>query len=139
MVQEWCISGADQVSPAVVRCMQKRTQQAGAQRQHGGSSDRRSPSEKEHEGNHLMLATASACTGCEAALGSAVQPVRLLDLTFHDLCAPECRACGRRLGGADESQWRYSTRAVAGVGGPQAGPTAFWCPSCWSRAEVSRQ
>ena len=78
-----------------------------------------------------MLATASACTGCQTALGSAVQPIRLLDLTFHDLCAPRCQACGRRIGGADKSQWRYSTQPVGGRRDSSVEPSAFWCPPCW--------
>ena len=78
-----------------------------------------------------MLATASACTGCQTTLGPAVQPVRLLDLTFHDLCAPRCQACGRRIGGADGSQWRYSTRPIGDRRDDRVEPTAFWCPSCW--------
>ena len=81
-----------------------------------------------------MLATFSACTGCHTALSSAAQPVRLLDLTFHDLCAPRCQACGRRIGGADKSQWRYSTRPARPGGGrrdDQVEPSAFWCPPCW--------
>jgi hypothetical protein len=78
-----------------------------------------------------MLATASACTGCQTALGSAVQPVRLLDLTFHDLCAPRCQACGRRIGGSDKSQWRYSTQPIASRRDDQVEPSAFWCPPCW--------
>jgi len=79
-----------------------------------------------------MIATASACTGCQITLGSAAQPVRLLDLTFHDLCAPQCQACGRRFGGADESRWRYSTQAVGGQRDHRVEPSAFWCPPCWS-------
>lgn len=78
-----------------------------------------------------MLATALACTGCQTALGSTVQPVRLLDLTFHDLCAPRCQDCGRRIGGADRSQWRYSTQPVGGQRDAYVEPSAFWCPPCW--------
>jgi hypothetical protein len=79
-----------------------------------------------------MLATASACTGCQSVLGTAARPVRLLDLTFHAVCAPHCEACGRRLGHADESQWRYSTRALGDRGDMQVEPSAFWCPPCWA-------
>ena len=78
-----------------------------------------------------MLATAAACTGCQTALGSSAQPVRLLDLTFHDLCAPRCQACGRRIGGADGSQWRYSTQPIGGRRDASVEPSAFWCPTCW--------
>jgi hypothetical protein len=79
-----------------------------------------------------MLATASACTGCQTTLGLSTRPVRLLDLTFHDLCAPQCQACGQRLGGTDQSRWRYSTRAVGRLPGDHVEPSAFWCPPCWS-------
>jgi hypothetical protein len=79
-----------------------------------------------------MLATASACTGCQTTLGPSIRPVRLLDLAFHDLCAPRCQACGQRLGGADQSRWRYSTRAVGGLPDDHVEPSAFWCSPCWS-------
>jgi hypothetical protein len=79
-----------------------------------------------------MLATASACTGCQTTLESVAQPVRLLDLTFHDLCAPQCQSCGRRLGGADESRWRYSAQAVGGRHAERVEPSAFWCSPCWT-------
>jgi hypothetical protein len=79
-----------------------------------------------------MLATASACTGCQTTLGPSIRPIRLLDLAFHDLCAPRCQACGQRLGGADQSRWRYSTRAVGRLPDEHVEPSAFWCPFCWS-------
>jgi len=79
-----------------------------------------------------MFATATACTGCQTGFGSTAQPVRLLDLTFHDRCAPSCQACGRRLGGADESRWRYTSLRFGGRDIDRFAPAAFWCPSCWT-------
>lgn len=84
-----------------------------------------------------MLATAHACIVCHSDFGPTADPVRLLDLTFHEVCAPYCDACGQRLGGSGGSQWRYSTRAVDGRGGYLVEPTAFWCPGCWRQSAAA--
>jgi hypothetical protein len=89
-----------------------------------------------------MIASAptfvSNCTGCHAALGSTTQPVRLLDLTFHAVCAPRCEDCGTRHGGTDdETRWRYSARSVSDWHGYRAEPSTFWCEPCWQRTNRS--
>lgn len=80
----------------------------------------------------MMLATGTACQGCNGTLGTAAsRPLRLLDLTFHEDCAPQCVACGRRLGDGGESRWRYSVRAVGSYRGARSEPAVYWCPTCW--------
>ena len=79
-----------------------------------------------------MLATGTACQGCHGTLGAAAnQPLRLLDLMFHEDCAPQCVACGRRLDDGAESRWRYSVRPVGSYRGARNEPAVYWCPACW--------
>ena len=79
-----------------------------------------------------MHTSAANCTGCHTQLDRAIRPVRLLDLVFHGACVPKCRACGLRLGTADESRWRYTVRPLDRPSRNRVEPAAFWCPGCWT-------
>jgi hypothetical protein len=81
-----------------------------------------------------LLSTALACDGCLGPFGSGAPSVRLLDLTFHEVCAPSCRHCGSLLRpppADDEERWNYAARVVSARQGYRLEPTEFWCQDCW--------
>src|SRR5215208_4615343 len=88
------------------------------------------------------LTTSLACARCLDPIGAAARQVRLLDLTFHEVCAPSCRNCGGRLRERDEERWNYAARVVSARQGYRLEPTEFWCEACWelgARAESYAQ
>src|SRR6266542_498470 len=78
-----------------------------------------------------MLATAAACARCLGPFGSGSRCVRLLDLSFHEVCVPSCRNCGNRLSDRDEDRWSYAARVISASTGYSLEPTEFWCQECW--------
>jgi hypothetical protein len=78
-----------------------------------------------------MMSDLLTCTACFDPIGPGARPVRLLDLVFHELCAPQCRSCGRRLSLLDESLWRYTARPASDWYGYRVEPVEYWCEYCW--------
>jgi hypothetical protein len=77
----------------------------------------------------------ATCTACLVILGPTARPIRLLDLVFHEVCAPECRSCAKRLGALGESLWRYTALPIAGLEGYRAEPAEYWCDDCWELSD----
>ena len=74
--------------------------------------------------------TKLVCSGCWNPIGAGAQPVWLYDLSFHEVCAPRCRACRSRLTGDQEHRWSYNGRVVSHPAGYALQPTEFWCDDC---------
>jgi hypothetical protein len=77
-----------------------------------------------------MVSTTLACSGCWNPIGAGAQPIWLYDLAFHEVCAPRCRACLRRLTPAEEHRFSYDGNVVSNPGGYSLRPTEFWCDDC---------
>ena len=75
-----------------------------------------------------MVSTTLACSSCWNPIGAGAQPIWLYDLAFHEVCAPHCRACQRRLTPTDEHRFSYdgnvvSNRAATACTRPSSGAT----------------
>jgi hypothetical protein len=77
-----------------------------------------------------VLSSTIVCSRCFGPVGAGAQPVRLLDLNFHEVCAPRCTACRRRLTDREEDIWNYDGRVVSSLPGYQLEATEFWCAEC---------
>jgi hypothetical protein len=78
-----------------------------------------------------MMRDLSTCAECFGRFSPTARPVYLLDLVFHEACAPECRCCGKRLSLLDESVWHYTARPIADWYGYRVEPAEYWCEYCW--------
>ncbi len=80
-----------------------------------------------------MLQTTSPCAACQRPLKLA-EAVGLDEMVFHERCAPQCGACGRRMHTGDEELWLLDAQVVDVKYGYSLQPIASWCPECWDSA-----
>jgi hypothetical protein len=78
-----------------------------------------------------MVSPLVSCARCFGTFGAGARVVRLLDLAFHEVCAPCCRNCGVRLREQREDGWSYDAPVVSTRDDFRVELTEFWCQGCW--------
>ena len=71
------------------------------------------------------------CHACRGPVIPGTRPICLVDLQFHEGCAPTCRCCGSGVDRADEDRWRFGATVVPDRLGFRVEPTDYWCGPCW--------
>lgn len=74
--------------------------------------------------------TMLACTACWNPIGPRARAVHLSELSFHEVWAPRCRACGDALTESDERHWTFDGKVVWNRDGYSVQPTELWCERC---------